>query len=275
MSRFLSRTILLAIAFLISLTAASAKDPPQRSKPFDPQIDLLALHYDHAPDKDDGQSAAADRTILQAKFDAAWIKKHVVPVSGAYGINKKEFNSDSDAVMNAAWNDSCGWLAAHDDRTAVVEQLVKRWAKTLQAGGDIWIKEGGQSDITADLVRRLKKQLPEINTVARIHLVQHGRWNENHTTSSELAYVKRHTEYLKIPGANRYLRRDKNNTAFVRAAKSHPTYGPAWKAAFAYCNPKRKLDFSDTGELMYILGLGEMSIDQFQGEFLQLGKGKR
>lgn len=52
---------------------------------FDPQKDLLSLHYDHAPDKDDGHSAAADRTILETLYDCEWIKAHVVAVSGAYG----------------------------------------------------------------------------------------------------------------------------------------------------------------------------------------------
>ena len=50
---------------------------------FNPNKDLLSLHYDHAPDKDDGHSTAADRTILQSMFGKKWIKQHVIAVSGA------------------------------------------------------------------------------------------------------------------------------------------------------------------------------------------------
>ena len=45
-------------------------------------------------------------------------------------------------------------------------------------------------------------------------------------------------------------------------------FGAIWKAAFAYYDPKERLDFSDTGELMQILGLGQIGIKEFNARFL-------
>ncbi len=235
---------------------------------FDPQQDLLSLHYDHAPDMDDGHSAAADRTILESLHGRDWIKAHVVAVSGAYGKNAKAFNPGSDAVMDAAWNDCGGWLAGHTNREEVVTHLCERWVSVLQKGGDVWVKEGGQSDITADVVKRILRRLPDVNTVKRIHVVQHSTWNENQTTEAALAYTRKHTEYIQIKDANRFLNIKGGNAAFETAARQHPVFGAVWKAAFTYYNPGHRLDFSDTGELLHILGLEEMGIDDFSRRFL-------
>jgi len=235
---------------------------------FNPAKDLLCLHYDHAPDKDDGHSAAADRTILESVYGVAWIRKHVIPVSGAYGLNKKQFNSASDKVMNVTWNSRTGWLPAHKSWKQVVIRLFGRWAAVLKDGGDIWVKEGGQSDITAELVALVKAKMPKVDTTKRIHVVQHSNWNENQTTPKALAYTKAETDYIRIKDANRYLNKKGGDDAFVKAATGHHLFGPSWKAAFAYYDTKHRLDFSDTGELMHILGLGEMGIDDFRKRFL-------
>jgi hypothetical protein len=233
----------------------------------DPQADLLSLHYDHAPDRDDGQSAAADRTILQTIFDAAWIDDHVVAVSGAYGKNQARFNPNSNAVMDAVWGEG-EWLAADEDWDRAVEQLADRWTATFRAGGDVWVKEGGQSDITADAMKRIRKRMPDLDLDARLHVVQHSDWNERQTTDADLAYVKEHAHYIRIRDANRYLNIRGGDEAFEQAATSHPTFGPWWEAAFDYYPPDQRLDFSDTGELMHLLGLGEMSIDAVRQQFL-------
>lgn len=229
---------------------------------------MLSLHYDHAPDKDDGQSAAADRTILESIFDADWIRKHTIAVSGTYGKNKHSFNPKSDDVMKAVWDNCDGWLSAHTERDATVIELTVRWTRTLEAGGNIWVKEGGQSDLTAEVVQRIRKQFPDLDTTKRIRVVQHSDWNERQTTEEALDYVKSHTLYIKINDANAYLNIEGGNDAFVRAATTHPAFAGFWRAAFAYYDPKERLDFSDTGELMHVLGLGEIGIDQFRERFL-------
>ena len=187
---------------LLAIQGCAATDlPADATVQFDPKTDLISLHYDHAPDKDDGHSAAADRSLLQALFGPQWLPEHVVAVSGAYGLNAETFNGDSDAVRDAAWNDAGGWLAALDDREKAIEQLTARWSKTLDAGGDVWVKEGGQSDITAAVVERVQRALPAVDTLARIHVVQHSDWNENQTTPAALAYAKMATHYIRISAA--------------------------------------------------------------------------
>ena len=248
--------------------AAMAAPPDETGRAFDPLRDLLALHYDHAPDKDDGHSAVADRTLLQGIYGLAWIADHVCPVSGAYGKNAGSFNPASDAVMEAAWHDGGGWRAGHARREAVVGEVAARWFGTLAAGGDVWVKEGGQSDITAAVVARIRGQHPEVDTRARIHVVQHSTWNEEQTSESALTFTRQHTDYRRIRDANAYLNVAGGNDAFARAARTHPVFGPAWRAAFAYYDPRERLDFSDTGELLHILGLGEMGIDAFRQRFL-------
>lgn len=52
------------------------------------------------------------------------------------------------------------------------------------------------------------------------------------------------------------------------SAMAHPVFGPIWEAAFAYCDPAERLDFSDTGEPLFLLGLEQMPIDEFGQRFL-------
>ena len=98
--------------------------------------------------------------------------------------------------------------------------------------------------------------------------MQHSNWNENETTDTALAYTQKHTHYIKIKDANAYLNTKGGNDAFVKAATEHPVFGNIWKAAFAYYNPKERLDFSDTGALMHILGLGELDFNDFRKRYL-------
>lgn len=245
-----------------------AEDGPR----FHPRRDLISLHYDHAPDRDDGHSAAADRTALETLFGRAWLKQHVVAVSGAYGQNRKHFRPASDAVMDAAFNDAGGWIAADDDWHAALGRLAEAWTSALRRGGDVWVKEGGQSDLTAAVVRQIKRAMPQIDTLERIHVVQHSDWNENQTTPEALRYVKSNADYIRIADANAYLNRKGGDADFVSAARQHDVFGPAWQAAFAYYDPAVRLDFSDTGELLHIVGVGRIGIDRFAQRFLHCPK---
>ncbi|MFW6132767.1 MAG: hypothetical protein ACOC8F_02635, partial [Planctomycetota bacterium] len=262
----IGQAMLLSVALAVIWTGPASADEPDDDAParFDSKTDLISLHYDHAPDRDDGQSAAADRTILQTLFGGDWLERHVVAVSGAYGKNRPHFRRDSDAVMEAVWNDAGGWLAAHDHRRRVVGQLAGLWLQTLAEGGDVWVKEGGQSDLTADVVRLLRRAGVDADTTRRVHVVQHSNWNERQTTDADLAYTKKHTDYIRIKDANRFLNVKGGDDAFEASARKHPVFGAHWRAAFDYYNPDRRLDFSDTGELMRICGLGEVGIDEFR-----------
>jgi CubicO group peptidase (beta-lactamase class C family) len=244
---------------------------PEGADTFDATTDLISLHYDHAPDRDDGHSAAADRTLLEVLYGACWLEQHVVAVSGAYGWLGIMFQADSGAVMQATWGDRGGWLDAHRDREGAVADLAARWKRTLEVGGDVWVKEGGSSDLTADVVRQIRAELPGVDTKQRIHVVQHGNFNEWLTWLRAMRYTREETDYRRIPNANAYLNLAGGDDSFESAATSHAIFGPAWSAAFEYYDPRRRLDFSDTGELLYILGLGEVGIHEFGERFLRSG----
>ncbi len=261
--------VLVAAMTVVSCSSVPEIRPNQPLR-FDPSKDLLSLHYDHSPDKDDGHSAAADRTILQSLFGKEWISHHVLAVSGAYGINGNEFDPDSDLVMDAAWNDCGGWLSAHTDRDGVVNHLFESYRRVIIAGGNIWIKEGGPSDLTAAVLDRLIEKFPGTTLSDHIHVVQHSPWNEEHTTKTALSLIRQTTNYIRIEDANTLLRRKGDLEEFIQAALVHPDVAHVWETAFAYYNPlKEYLDFSDTSELMYILNIGILDIDDFRRRFLE------
>ncbi len=263
--------------------------PPPTLNDFNPNTDLLSLHYDHAPDKDDGHSAAADRTILESEFGCGFIQSNVLAVAGTYGTNASTYNSKSELVMDTVFNPCGGYVNADADWDGAVSTMTARWSQTINSGGDVWVKEGGQSDITADVVALLQQQ--GYDTQTRIHVVQHSNWNEQKTTDSDLRFVGGitwnggrkavavpQTDYIRIKDANAYLNRRSDNEAFVQAAVNHPVFGDSWQAAFNYYDPDHRLDFSDTGELMWILGIGDtnvplnqftgININQFQSRYL-------
>jgi CubicO group peptidase (beta-lactamase class C family) len=276
-ARELTARVLLCGAGLLSVLVWGCALPgprtplPEGADTFDATIDLISLHYDHAPDRDDGHSAAADRSLLEVLYGACWLERHVVAVSGAHGWLGFTFKTDSDAVMEAAWGDRGGWLDAHRDRERATADLAARWKRALEVGGDVWVKEGGSSDLTADVVRQIRAELPGVDTKRRIHVVQHGNFNEWLTWLRAMRFTRKETDYRRIRNANAYLNVAGGNDAFESAARSHEIFGPAWDAAFEYYDPRRRLDFSDTGELLSILGLGEVGIDEFGERFLRSG----
>jgi len=118
------------------------------------------------------------------------------------------------------------------------------------------------------VVRRFKTEAPEVDTTARVHVVQHSDWNERQTTPAALAYVRAETDYVRIRDANAYLNVAGGDGAFEATALGHPRLGPAWAAAFDYYPPRERLDFSDTGELLHLLGVGELGFDAFRERYL-------
>jgi hypothetical protein len=265
------KTPIPALSLSLILAASLHGDNKDMAVKFDPKKDLISLHYDHAPDKDDGHSAAADRTLLETLYGKDWLAGHVIAVSGTYSgeQGKKWFQPGSNAVMDAVWNDRGGWIAAGKNREAAVESILRRWVATLNDGGDVFVKEGGTADVTSEVVKRLHKEHPDIDTLKRIHVVQHSNWNEKQSTPEGLEYSKNHTRYIRISDANKYLNVKGGDAGFENAAGNHPVFGASWNAAFGYYKPSERIDFSDTGELMHILGLGEIGIDGFRKRFLE------
>ncbi|WP_419658490.1 serine hydrolase domain-containing protein [Desulfosarcina variabilis] len=243
---------------------------------FRPDKDLICLHHDFAPDPDDGHATVANKTIVS--------QYGIIPlvVAGAHDryneTGKNNYQTKGEVVMQAAWGNN--WLNAHADWQGSVKKAADAWRKTLDNGGHIWIAEGGMADFTADVLKSVSHTYNRQTTRKRIHIIQHSRWNENHSTPDRLTYVKKNTHYLKIDDGNS----DQNDTAglmlkyssnnkstierFMRQAEKS-RYADIWQAAFDFLSlvtdqgwPEgRKLDFSDTVELLYILGIEKTTID--------------
>ena len=232
----------------------------------DLSTDLIALHYDHAPDPDDTHATAAGHQVaLRLGFEP-------IVVGGAHGTgNEDRYKPATEQIMDVVWG-SNGW--ADSNRPQSVQISADRWEETLNSCGDIWIAEGGQSDFSADVVRELLDRMPGLDTEARIHLVQHSGWNEDQTNNGDLAFVQRVTDYTKIDSGNAVNDTADLNEAnyrgpFIDAALESET-GAGWAAALEYLPPSHKLDFSDTTELLHILGIGKdqvATVDDFAEMF--------
>ncbi len=219
--------------------------------------DLLALHYDNCPDRDDGHAMAAGYTITQ--------RLNIVPfvVNGTCGnLIRDKYQSGSASVVAATFNNA---LNAQLNRVQSVSRAATAWASVLSNGKDVWVAEGGPSDFTAEVLRELKSRYPGLNR-KRVHVVQHSNWNEEMTTNAGLAFVRSVADYTRIQSGNSLNRtanlNQKSNFFVSRARQSR--FASAWNAAFDYLDPNRRLDFSDTVILLHILNeISIRSVDDF------------
>jgi len=225
-----------------------------------PSRDLVAAHFDHGPDPDDGHAAAAAFVVAQE------LNLNIVVVGGTTGVySAGRYLPESEALMSRIWGQQ--WLDGHNNRSASAEQAARRWVATMSAGGDVWVAEGGPSDFTAAVVRIIRSDYPEFDTRQRVHVVQHSKWNEDHALREDLNAVRQQTDYIRIddgndPNSTADLRQDGSSPmtqAFVQTARAS-RYQSVWNHAFNYLQPNEKLDFSDTVELLYILNIGTNEI---------------
>ncbi len=163
---------------------------------FNIEKDLLLVQFDCKTDVDDLHTVAAFRTLISHQ---PYSKINYHAVAGTYGMQEGLYVPPND-LFQLAFGDN--WTDAHNNMKGAVEKVKSRVIKTLSQGGDVWIADAGQSDFSAELVSAVQKDLPEIETAKRIHVVQHAEWNEEVTTPEKLDFVKRHTDYTKIPDGN-------------------------------------------------------------------------
>jgi hypothetical protein len=242
---------------------------------FDPSKDLISLHYDNAPDRDDGHSTVAAKTIVDT-YDL-----NVVVVSGTYGTNGSDYDPSSEAVMDATWGED-GWINAHSDTEEAVNEVGQLWLQTIENGGNVYVAEGGQSDFTFAAATYVQEHGGD---TSKIHIVQHSNWNENNTSDGVLDQLEcMGVKYTKIDDGN-----SANSTAdlnvtgssssadYFEEAALNSQWADAWQSAFNYLDPNTdtgnyntggRIDFSDTVELLYILGLNEIeTVEDFADTF--------
>lgn len=214
--------------------------------------DLIALHYDNCGDRDDGHATAAGKAVLAS----AGIS-NVMVVNGTCGhAIRSSYQPPSEEVMRVVWGDS--WLDYYNQEEAAISESAYRWATTLSSGDDVWVAEGGPSDFTAKVLSRIGSDYPSVNR-KRIHVVQHSSgnaFNEAQTSAANIALVKQVANYIAIPngnvGNNGSAGLNQLSASFINIARQS-RFAAEWNAAFDYLNPTRRLDFSDTVEVLYII----------------------
>ena len=265
-----------AILCLFVLTGCQSVETTPLAQPastalglFDPTKDLLISNFDSKPDVDDLHAIAALSTVLRsAPFDEI----QYVAVAGAYGTQGGEY-IEAPVLFELAFGDA--WLDAHNHRDATIAALADRVIQTLDAGGEVWVQDAGQSDVSSDTVKQVAARRPDLETKSTYHVIQHSDWNESVTAPDKLQTLKQLADYRRIPDGNAvgngspgYVSED---ASLWQAILTHPDFGPVWTEAktiadtrnpdAAYVNPavaKGGLDFSDTAEVAFILGFNEM-----------------
>lgn len=221
---------------------------PSVNGPLDPTKDLLVVHLDFA-DTDDGVTAAAVSELTRAL--------HLDPlvVVATPSADSEEYVHPYNELMMAVWGDR--WVDARSDRETTVAGAANQWLEHLDAGGHIWVAEGGVSDFTAEVLEQVSRQRPGMDTKSVVHVVQHNDRNERATRFGALETVKATTDYVQIDDGN-----SANGTAdlkqvseeFEQAAIGGDN-GAVWQAVFDY-RPPSDLDFSDTVTVLHIVGVG-------------------
>ena len=247
---------------------------------FDIEKDLLLVQFDCKTDVDDLHTVAAFATLVS---DPRFSKINYHAVAGTYGIQEGLYVPPNDLFQLAFGNN---WTDAHNNVQGAVEKVKSRVIKTLTRGGNVWIADAGQSDFSAELVSAVQKDLPQIETSKRIHVVQHAEWNEEVTAPEKLEFVKQHTDYIKIPDGNAVG----NGTPGFRTPEfknwddkiTDPKLTAIWQLAVDLANTYNGkegrynneailaggLDFSDLSEVCWILGLQNIKdVAQFFNNF--------
>lgn len=209
--------------------------------------DLLVLHYDNAPDLDDGHALVAGR-VLKDFYGI----ENVISVNGAHGYKRRnDFKQNSEPLFKAAWPSG---LNAYRDWAGSVATSASLWSETVSQGGKVWVADGGPMDFTADVLRAMPADQRNSVTV-----VQHSHgWNEDNTRPDNVRYVDSQTNYVRIDngnlGGNDTADLNRKSASFVQVALASQ-WGDLWQAAFAYLSPDSKLDFSDTVEFLWLLDI--------------------
>ncbi|MGE4568284.1 MAG: hypothetical protein AB7C90_03760 [Bacteroidales bacterium] len=276
-----SKILVLAVVYIVfsafAVQVAGNSNGPRKG--FNKNKDLLLVQYDCKTDVDDLHAIAAFATLLS---DSRFSKLKYHAVAGTYGIQGGLYvppNPLFQKVFGENWSD------AHNQVVPAVEKVKKRVKRTLARGGDIWIAEAGQSDFSAKLIAAIQKDLPQIKTKERIHLVQHSQWNEETTLPENLLFVKENADYQKIADGNDVGNgtpgfRDPTYTQWKERIKNSRLL-EIWQLAFSLCNTYNGkegrytnpaiaaggFDFSDLSEVCWILGLEDIKDTK---EFFQL-----
>ncbi|MGJ8677950.1 MAG: LamG domain-containing protein [Akkermansiaceae bacterium] len=231
----MKKPTLISLLLALLFTSLVSANPT----PFNQESDILIAQFDSIPDDDDIQSQAALASILaHPNYTGA----NYFCVSGAWGTqwNSNQFRFagftdyngfiDSSTLFDLAFGpeateeDSAEeraasrWVNAHSDESLNLgiesqerldqlnfasDVVVEKVTPILEAGGRVWVMEAGQSDITADWLRKLHiLEVPNVTT--NVIVVQHSSWNHNQTTTNDRNYISSgdNNQYIRIDSGN-------------------------------------------------------------------------
>lgn len=255
------------MAIFLSFTTKPVHVDDSEKSGFNFEKDLLLAQFDCKTDVDDLHTVAAFATLLT---NSSFSKVNYHAVAGTYGIQEGLYVPPNN-LFELAFGEN--WTDAHENIHPAVERVKTILKSTFDKQGDIWIAEAGQSDFTAELIKAIHTDFPEIITSERIHVVQHSNWNEESTSPESLEFVKKHSDYIKIPDGNvvgngspgfrdaEYTNWNKNMT--------NPKVIEIWELAIEISNTYNGkegrynnqailsggLDFSDLSEVCWILNI--------------------
>ncbi|MGB0371191.1 MAG: hypothetical protein ACPGN3_07535 [Opitutales bacterium] len=202
---------------------------------FDPGTDLILAQYDSFADADDIHAQASfGSMLLHPDLDGV----NAYAVLGATGDQDAEVFRDSSALMELIYGPQGDdtWTLAWDGRLVEgtnwqrsVSRVAAKAKATLLAGGDVFIAEAGQSNITADWIQALIDDgVSETLIKSNVVVVQHSSWNENHTTASDLSFVQSKASYIKIDDGNTHTNGNRNKTPGYRSEVDPDKYERFW-----------------------------------------------
>lgn len=267
-----SKTFIIFVLVTIFMSFKNNNEDKSNSQAggFNIKEDLLLVQFDCKTDVDDLHTVAAFATLLSDSVFST-IKYHAV--AGTYGIQGGLYVPPND-LFQLAFGDN--WTDAHNNVILAVEKVKEIVKMTLKNQGNIWIAEAGQSDFSAELIKAIQKDIPEINTTQCIHLVQHSDWNEKSTSPESLKFVKENSDYHKILDGNAVGNgtpgfRDPGYTNWEDKIKN-PKLNEIWQFTINLSNKYNGkegrynneaisaggLDFSDLSEVCWILGVQDI-----------------
>jgi hypothetical protein len=263
--------VIIVIGILLLGISIYAQEPA-----FNISKDLLLVQLDCKTDIDDLHTAAGLATLLHYPD---YKDLNYFAIAGTYGIQEGLYVPPNE-LMKLAFGKN--WADAHNKRDKSIKLVVEKVKKTIKSSGSVWVAEAGQSDFTADWVKKLVEENPSLNVKEKIHVVQHSDWNESVTEPTKLKYAQSITDYHKIADGNAVgngtpgLKSDGIVNWESKLNDNHLTL--VWNTALRLGNQyngkdgrylnesvaEGGLDFSDLSEVCYILNLmGIKDADEF------------
>ena len=145
---------LLAISIFSFAGWAYGEEPDEGTRligQFNPASDLFIPQFDSKTDADDIHSVAGVGTLLRDPRMAG-VNYHAV--AGAYGIQEGLY-IPAPQLFDLTFGDR--WSDAHEHRGQALEEVSTLVRKALLEGGHVWVAEAGQSDFTADWLKRVNE----------------------------------------------------------------------------------------------------------------------